>query len=73
MKKRTNLRKYITTVMNESTNKKTKYVDKFVYCEYNENPKSIFDVMYYPTNSVSNEHPLEYMAYTIESELNKFL
>ena len=44
-----------------------------MYCEYNENPKSIFDVIYYPNNSVSNEHPLEYMAYNIESELNKFL
>lgn len=40
-----------------------------MYCQYNNNPSSILDVKYYPKNDIKNEHPFEYMAYTIESEL----
>lgn len=57
-------------------------IDKYIYknnnnhemmCIYNDNPLSIFDVSYIPNNDIKNEHPLEYMAYTIESELNNNL
>ena len=39
-------------------------------CIYNDNPKSILDVSYFPNNEMMNEHPLEYMAYNIEFELS---
>jgi len=37
-------------------------------CVYNNNPTSILDVSYIPNNDIKNEHPLEYMAYMIQSE-----
>lgn len=37
-------------------------------CVYNNNPTSILDVSYFPNNDIKNEHPLEYMAYMIQSE-----
>ena len=55
-------------------------IDEYIYknannedmlCVYNQNPKSILDVTYYPNNNLNNEHPLEYMAYTIEYNLTK--
>jgi hypothetical protein len=54
-------------------------IDEYIYkningqemmCIYNENPSSILDVLYFPNNDITNEHPLEYMAYTIETKLN---
>jgi len=56
-------------------------IDEYIYknknnnemmCVYNNNPSSILDVLYFPNNDIKNEHPLEYMAYTIELELNNF-
>jgi len=38
-------------------------------CLYNNNPKNIMDVTYYPINNEKYEHPYEFMAYTIENEL----
>ena len=57
-------------------------IDEFIYknknneemmCIYIDNPNSILDVTYLPYNDIINEHPLEYMAYTIESKLNSHL
>lgn len=57
-------------------------IDEYIYknsskqemlCLYNENANSVSDVVYYPNNKIENEHPLEYMAYTIEAELNNKL
>lgn len=58
-------------------------IDEYIYknnnnqelmCIYNDNPQSILDVIYLPNNNINNEHPFEYMAYMIESELsNNFL
>lgn len=57
-------------------------IDEYIYtnknneemmCIYNNNPSSILDVSYYPNNNIINEHPFEYMAYTIESELKNRL
>jgi len=54
-------------------------IDEYIYtnkngqemmCIYNENPVSILDVTYIPDNDNNNEHPFEYMAYTIELYLN---
>ena len=56
-------------------------IDEYIYkningqemmCIYNENPSSILDVLYIPNNNSENEHPFEYMAYTIEKKLNIF-
>jgi hypothetical protein len=38
-------------------------------CLYNNNPKGIMDVTYYPNNLPMYEHPLEFMAYTVENML----
>jgi len=38
-------------------------------CLYNNNPQGIMDVTYYPKNFSMYEHPLEFMAYTIENSL----
>ena len=49
------------------------YTDKnnhLMYCTYIENPKSIMDVVYYPVNNPSNEHPFELMAYNIETDIS---
>lgn len=48
---------------------KNKYGQEMM-CIYNNYPKKILDVSYLPNNDMTNEHPLEYMAYTIESELD---
>jgi hypothetical protein len=57
-------------------------IDEYIYknnnndemmCIYNDNPSSILDVSYLPNNDITNEHPLEYMAYKIELELNNNL
>lgn len=57
-------------------------IDEYIYinknneemmCIYNKNPSSILDVSYLPSNNIINEHPLEYMAYTIQSELSNKL
>jgi hypothetical protein len=48
------------------------YIDNnnnMMLCVYNDNPKSIMDVTYYPTNNPSSEHPFELMAYTIENDM----
>jgi len=56
-------------------------IDEYIYkningqemmCIYNKNPSSILDVSYFPDNNIINEHPFEYMAYTIETKLNNF-
>jgi hypothetical protein len=40
-------------------------------CIYNNNPKNLMDVTYYPINNSIYEHPYEYMAYSIENEIKK--
>lgn len=53
-------------------------IDNYIYinknneqlkCEYNNNPVSINDVIYYPKNNNIYEHPFELMAYTIENNI----
>jgi len=48
------------------------YTDKnnnLMYCKYNNEPKSILDVTYYPINESKYEHPYEFMAYNIENDI----
>jgi hypothetical protein len=42
---------------------------KLLYCIYNDNPKNLMDVTYYPINSAEHEHPFEFMAYFIENDI----
>jgi hypothetical protein len=42
---------------------------KLLYCIYNDNPKNLMDVTYYPINSAEYEHPFEFMAYSIENDI----
>lgn len=43
---------------------------KVLEAKYNEEPFTINDVKYYPTNNYYFEHPYEYMAYTLEDMIN---
>jgi hypothetical protein len=43
--------------------------DNIMCCLYNDNPKNIMDVTFYPINNDKYEHPLEYMAYTLQDEI----
>jgi len=43
--------------------------NELLYCNYNNNPTSIMDVIYYPINNEKYEHPYETMAYNIESDI----
>ena len=45
--------------------------NEIMMAEYYENPKSIMDVNIKPTNNSSYEHPFEYMAYNITSNINQ--
>jgi hypothetical protein len=44
--------------------------NKLYYTQYNNNPKNISDVTYYPNNSIIYEHPYEQMAYNFENIIN---
>jgi len=55
-------------------------IDEYIYknknnqlmmCVYKDSPNTLFDVTFYPENNPNNEHPFEYMAYTLESEISK--
>jgi hypothetical protein len=45
--------------------------NELLYCIYKNNPKSIMDVIYFPLNNETNEHPFEMMAYNIESDIKE--
>ena len=47
--------------------------NELLYCNYSDNAKSIMDVIYFPINNETNEHPFEMMAYNIELDIkNKY-
>lgn len=43
--------------------------NELMIAKYNDNPKSIIDVQIFPINDNKYEHPLEFMAYTIEEKI----
>ena len=51
------------------------YMDKdnnIYYSQYNNKPKNIMDVTYYPINNSLHEHPFEKMAYEISNLISNY-